>query len=166
VPLLIAYKSFILPLVSYCSSVWSPHLLGDIYAIESVQRLFTRKLAGFDNMTYPDRLKALNLPSLELRRLRSDLVFCFKIVNGLVAGDLSSYGLRQTKSSTRGHSQKLFVEHSKLDARRYFFSNRIIKPWNALPAETIASPSVFFFKRSLLKCNLEDYVSLKVNSIK
>ena len=47
-----------------------------------MQRLFTRKLTGFGNVIYP-RSKALNLPSLELRRLRSDLVFCFKIVNGL-----------------------------------------------------------------------------------
>ena len=54
IPLLTAYKSFILPLVNYCSSVWSPHLLGDIYAIESVQRLFTRKVAGLDKMSYND----------------------------------------------------------------------------------------------------------------
>ena len=38
-PLLRAYKSYILPLLNHCSSVWSPSLLGDIKKIESVQRL-------------------------------------------------------------------------------------------------------------------------------
>ena len=38
-PLLLAFKSYILPLLSYCSTVWSPGLFGDICIIESVQRL-------------------------------------------------------------------------------------------------------------------------------
>ena len=114
-PLLVAFKSFILPILGYCSSTWSPHLLGDIQTIESIQRLFTRKLTGLDKMTYPERLKILNLPSLELRRLRADLLMCFKILNGYVAGDISNYGLSYSNTNTRGHVQKLFVEHSKID---------------------------------------------------
>ena len=49
--LLLAFKSYILPLLNYCSSVWSPYMLGDIKAIESVQRLFTRKLPGLQSTT-------------------------------------------------------------------------------------------------------------------
>ena len=39
--LLIAYKSYILPILEYNSTVWSPHLIKDIDNIESVQRNFT-----------------------------------------------------------------------------------------------------------------------------
>jgi len=35
-------------------------------------------------LSYSDRLAALNLPSLELRRLRNDLIWCYKILFGVV----------------------------------------------------------------------------------
>ena len=159
VPLLVAFKSFILPIVTYCSSTWSPHLFGDIQTIESIQRLFTRKLTGLEKMTYPERLKILNLPSLELRRLRADLLMCFKILNGYVAGDLSNYSLSYSNTGTRGHAQKLFVEHSKVDVRSNYFGNRIVKPWNSLPAEVINSPSVESFKKRIAKCDLGKFLS-------
>jgi len=38
-------------------------------------------------MPYSDRLVHLNLPSLELRRLHLDLIFCYKVVFGLAYVD-------------------------------------------------------------------------------
>ena len=38
-----------------------------------------------------DRLRRLNLPSLELRRLYTDLIYCYKIVFGLTDLPLSDY---------------------------------------------------------------------------
>ena len=90
--LLIAFKSYTLPLLNYCSSVWSSYMLGDIKAIESVQRLFTRKLPGLQSIAYSDRLASLNLPSLELRRLRSDLQLCFKILHREIPGPPNKFG--------------------------------------------------------------------------
>ena len=81
IPLLTAYKSFILPMFGYCSPVWSPSQFGDIYAIESVQRLFTRRLTDLIDQSKEARLSILKLPTLELRRLRADLLMCFKIVH-------------------------------------------------------------------------------------
>lgn len=161
-PLLAAYKSFILPLVSYCSSVWSPYLLGDVAAIESVQRLFTRKLSGLEKISYQERLKILKLPSLELRRLRADLLLCFKILNGYVSGDLTSYGLVFSKTSTRGHNQKLFIDHTKVEARRHYFGNRIVKPWNSLSLEVVNATSVKIFKKSIANCDLNKYLNWQV----
>jgi len=45
----------------------------DIDRIEQVQRRFCKCLRGLRNYTYENRLKLLNLPSFELRRLRNDL---------------------------------------------------------------------------------------------
>ena len=64
-----AYKTYILPILDYCSAVWSPSLLYNIEALESVQRLFTRRLPGMKYLSYSNRLASLKLPSLELRRL-------------------------------------------------------------------------------------------------
>jgi len=35
-------------------------------------------------LSYHDRLATLNLPSLELRRLRTDLTWCYKILFGVL----------------------------------------------------------------------------------
>ena len=42
-------------------------------------------------MPYNDRLVWLQLPSLELRRIRKDLLMCYKIMYGHVALELSDF---------------------------------------------------------------------------
>jgi len=59
-------------------------LIENIDLIEQVQRRFTKRLRGLDGVAYTDRMQRLNLHSLELRRLHLDLVFCYKIVFGIV----------------------------------------------------------------------------------
>jgi len=56
----------------------------DIEAVEKVQRKYTKRLAGLKKLSYDQRLKILGLPSLELRRLYADLLWCYKIVFGVV----------------------------------------------------------------------------------
>jgi len=66
-------------------SLWSAYKIGDISSIEKVQRWFTKRLPGrLKNLTYKERLAATNLDTLELRRLRTDLIVCYKIVFGLI----------------------------------------------------------------------------------
>jgi len=48
--------------------------------------------------------------------------------------------------STRGHDYKLFQRHSQLDSRKHFFAERIIKPWNSLPANNDTFMSLATFK--------------------
>jgi hypothetical protein len=153
-----AYKSYILPMLDYCSSVWSPSLLYNIVALESVQRLFTRRIPGMKYISYPKRLVSLKLPSLELRRLRSDLVLCYKILHGFVAGPPECFGLIVRTGVVRGNGMRLFKEHVRIDSRKHFFSSRICSPWNSLPEEVVLSNSVFAFKKSLLNCNLSKFL--------
>ena len=55
--------------------VWSPYHVCDVTRVESVQRSFTKRLPGFRDTDYKSRLLLLGLDSLELRRLRQDLIF-------------------------------------------------------------------------------------------
>ena len=76
------------PFLEYCSPVWSPvYKCDNIDQIEAVQRRFTKKLNGLKSMSYEQRLNALNTESLELRRLKLDLVLMFKISRGYTAID-------------------------------------------------------------------------------
>jgi len=60
------------------------HLKHDIEAVENVQRRFTKRLPGFKKFSYQERLRRLDLPSLELHRLHCDLLRCYKIIFGYV----------------------------------------------------------------------------------
>jgi len=62
------------------SGLWNPFLLKDITAIEKVQRRFTKRLRGMSKLTCHQRLVKVGLESLELRRIRADLVFAYKII--------------------------------------------------------------------------------------
>jgi len=75
-----AFVVYVRPILEYNSVTWSPYLKQEIMMIEQVQRTFTKKLRGYKNLTYMDRLTKLGLPSLELRRLHLDLICCYKIV--------------------------------------------------------------------------------------
>ena len=62
------------------------YLLHEVDEIErvqavQVQRYFTRRLQGLKSFSYTDRLFLLDLESLELRRLKADLVMYFKILH-------------------------------------------------------------------------------------
>ena len=48
----------------YAMSIWNPHIIKFIESIESVQRRATKFIPKIKNLTYPERLKALNLPTL------------------------------------------------------------------------------------------------------
>jgi len=83
--LLRAYLVYVRPLIESNSVVWSPCLKQDIDARERVQRRFTKRLPGFNNSTFAERLSRLNLPTLELRRLHSDLTWCYKSTRSCLA---------------------------------------------------------------------------------
>jgi len=66
-------------------------LVKDINAVESVQRRFTKRIPGMKNLTYCQRLRELGIGSLELRRLRAELLFTYKLVFGILDMDVSEF---------------------------------------------------------------------------
>ncbi|XP_047146187.1 uncharacterized protein LOC124819047 [Hydra vulgaris] len=68
------YKVCIRPHLEYAVSVWALYLKTDVALVESVQRKATKWALNLRNPQYYERLKRLNLPSLEFRRLRYDLI--------------------------------------------------------------------------------------------
>ncbi len=75
-------------------------------------------------MPYEERLRQLNLFSLERRPLRADLILAFKIFKG--EGDLnpSEFFLRPPRAGLRGHTYRLLQGPSRFRRRSGAFSVR------------------------------------------
>ena len=100
------------PLLEYNSIVWSPQGKQDIECIEWVQRRYTKRLPGLKTYSYESRLQRLNLTTLELRRLHIDLIWCYKIVFGLVDVKFDDFFKHAPLNQTRGHMYKLYKQRS------------------------------------------------------
>ena len=135
------YKSMVMPHVEYCCQLWSPHPLGDIRKLEAVQRSFTARIFGLSSLTYWDRLKHLNLYSLERRRERYILLYTFKIVRGLVPNLVDnrfSIKVHQSVSGSRLCRIPAISRASKAKTRsmvEYSFAIQGPRLFNCLPAE-------------------------------
>jgi len=117
---------YVLPLLEYNSIVWSPQGKQDIECIERVQRRYTKHLPGLKTYSYESRLQRLNLITLELRRLHIDLVWCYKIVFGLVDVKFDDFFKHALLNHTRGHMHKLYKQRSSTNVVAAFFVNRVV----------------------------------------
>ena len=61
------FTSFVRPHLEYAQAVWHPYLLKQKRIIENFQIRATKLVDGMKNISYVDRLKKLNLQSLEFR---------------------------------------------------------------------------------------------------
>ena len=136
--------------MEYATPVWSPHLQKDIEEIESVQRKFTKCIAGYRNYPYAQRLCALQLPTLALRREYYDLLECYKLIRGLVQSECCS-SFVVSNNCTRGHAYKLKLTQQtpRLSIRANFLTERVVRSWNALPAHIVALADYSHFKLAL-----------------
>ena len=61
-------------------------------------------------------------------------------------------------NSTRGHAYKLLPSHCRVDVRKCSFTERVLKPWNSLPAELHHFSSLSVFKRFIFSVHLSEFV--------
>ena len=143
------YKALVRSHLEYGQSVWSPHNITEIKLIERVQRSATKKVNGFKQLSYTERMERLRLPSLLYRRNRGDMIECYKLTHDLYDNDVKLH-LPLSLTPRRGHQYKLFKQRAvNLDIRKYAFSIRVVDNWNKLPDEVVSAPSLNSFKNRL-----------------
>ena len=146
------------PRLEYAQVVWSPYKKKHIKKLERLQRMATKMVPEIRELTDEERLKAMDLPTLEKRRERGDLIQIFKLLNRMDIVDNKDLLMRGeiVGRSTRGHSMKLRKGRCLQDVKKHSFPQRCVEMWNELSEEVISAKSVHSFKERLDKYRYGD----------
>jgi hypothetical protein len=143
-----AFITYIRPILEYNSIVWNPDHLYLIDLLEGVQRDFTKRIPSIStsSQTYSERLALLNLEPLELRRLRADLAYYYKIFNNLTPFDPNEVFLTYTPLvSSRSDSPYLSKPIKATNKTLSLLFYRWTDAWNSLPVSLRVDMSAVFF---------------------
>ena len=146
------FKSLVLSRLDYASQLWSPHLLKSIYLIEKVQRSFTKHITGIKNKPYDERLKLLNLYSVQRRRDRYQIIYLWKIIEGLVpnlsAPITCTYSERRGRLCVVSHVNMCRLGGRRLSRPPIYYTQRvgIGVGWGVSPTPTLCLPFVLLCK--------------------
>ena len=145
------YTSLVRPHLEYAVQFWSPSYQKDEKKLEGVQRRATKLIPGFRGLTYEERLKRLDLFSLNKRRIRGDLIETFKILKNIDKINKDNFLELSTQLTTRNNGLKLKGQRFNTDLRKNFFNVRVIESWNKLPASVVQANTTDTFKARLDK---------------
>ena len=142
------YKSLVRPHLEYGNVVWGPFYKEDEKLVEKVQKRATKVIPQLKGMQYDERLRSLNLPSLQYRRRRGDMIFAYKVMTDKVKLD-SRKLFKSSDRTMRGHQYKIQKKQTKKLTTINACSNRIVNDWNILPSEVVSATSTNAFKNKL-----------------
>ena len=134
--------------------VWSLYLLKDTNAVEKVQVRYTKIVCRRCNISfksYDDRLIKLNLLSLQNRKIRTDLVTLFKIVNNISDLKFSSYFILQSSPFNLRSSRTKILPKKRFTSSAWngSFFERAPRYWNRLSDDITSLRSLDSFKLKL-----------------
>ena len=146
--MLTLYKSLIRCKVEYCSPLWSPYKIGDIQALENIQRQFTRRIENMAQYDYWERLEKLRLMSLQRRRERYSIIHMWKIHNGAAPNSTNTRFYHHPRLGVRAEVPTLYTGAQKSYSTKYFhsFTVRAARLWNTLPKKVNTAVTLDTFK--------------------
>ena len=149
------YKTYVRPHLEYAVQAWSPWTMGDKEVLEAVQRRAVKAVSNLRGKTYEDRLRELNLESLEDRRKRGDLLQAYRVLTSKDNVDpttwFTMYQPQEDTVRTRqsGGHLNIVPQQWNGEVRRNFWSVRVVEHWNSLPNTVKMASTVNMFKNSI-----------------
>ena len=146
------YKQYVRPHLEYAVQAWCPWLQHYINLLEDVQKRAVRAVSDITG-SYSEKLELLQLPSLEDRRRRGDMLQTFKIVNQLDNVDTATYFQMEANHHNHATRQAANIEgnnlakpNARLELRKNFFTHRVVNGWNSLSQTVKAATTLNQFK--------------------
>ena len=122
-----------------------------VWNLWQVGCMATKLVDGFAKLEYQERLRRLDLPTLEFRRRRGDMIETYKHFNAYDRATIPSTFRPRTRVS-RMHDFQLHLPKSN-DGERGVqtnpFYHRVAPIWNNLPSDVVGAKSVNGFKNAL-----------------
>ena len=88
---------------------------------------------------------------MKFRTQRGDVIQTYKILNRIDRLDPEILFAKSPYAATRGHCEKLYMQHSRTELRRRFYSFRVVRAWSSLPKWAIEASPVDAFKNAVDK---------------
>lgn len=163
--ILYLYKSLVLPLLTYCSQIWTPYTQNRIKILESAQHRFVRyisyksghPMSRLDH-EFSARLSHLNLSTISSIHTSLDNKFVFKSLNGCIRSEqiINMFRVRDLSYNLRNPN---LLEIDTSFNTNYLINSpaiRLARNWNQLPLNIRTLNNLRFFdlenKKQVLKC--------------
>ena len=148
---------YVRPILEYCIQAVGPYYEADKLCLEKVQMRAVNMVSNIARGTYEEKLKSLNLTTLEERRWRGDMIQTWRIMTGKDRVDVATWfdleadrareGATITRNASSHHAIR--PREFRYRERGEFFSNRVVRHYNELPNTVKQSTTVNAFKNTL-----------------
>jgi ribonucleases P/MRP protein subunit RPP40 len=147
------YKQYVRPHLEFATPVWSLWQLAEKQVLENVQKKFVNMIAGLPNGTYEEKCAEIGLETLEERRNIQDMAQIFKMIRGNEKLTRTQMFNHVDGARTRQDADELNLKqgNSRLEIRKNFFTQRIVREWNKIPKEINRAKNVAGFKTAYKK---------------
>ena len=142
------YVSILRPHIDYCSQLWGPGEGPQLDRLEKLQSYFTRLVPSIRNLTYTERLREMNISSIQRRFDRYRIIYVRKILLNLVPNP----GISIRRESHERQGIQFEVNTMRTDPKLKSDSFLIRGPltYNSLPEDLRSlNESIDSFKKNL-----------------